>query len=114
MNSRAHQDTTRLTLDPKGIEAAKRSLNEGAVTPSYGPWRDDIIKLLNGALATELVCVMRYKRHYFTAQGLASPRIADELLSHAHDEESHGDQIAERIVQLGGTPDLPPNTLTPR
>ena len=108
------QDTGRLALDPKGIEAAKRSLNEGAVTPSYGPWRDDIIRLLNEALATELVCTMRYKRHYFTAQGLASPRIADEMLEHAHDEEAHADQLAERIVQLGGAPDFSPATLMQR
>ena len=89
-------------------------MNEGAVTPSYGPWRDDIIRLLNEALATELVCTMRYKRHYFTAQGLASPRIADEMLEHAHDEEAHADQLAERIVQLGGAPDFSPATLMQR
>jgi len=104
----------RLVLDEAGLEAAKRSINEGAVTPSYGPWREDIIKLLNDALATELVCVMRYKRHYFTAQGLASPKIADEFLVHAQEEEAHGDQIAERIVQLGGEPDFSPSTLMQR
>jgi bacterioferritin len=105
---------TRLVLDQKGLDAAKRSLDEGAVTPSYGPWREDIVKLLNDALATELVCVMRYKRHYFTAQGLASPKIADEFLVHAQEEEAHGDQIAERIVQLGGEPDFSPATLVQR
>ena len=104
----------RLVLDQKGLDAARRSLDEGAVTPSYGPWRDDIVKLLNDALATELVCVMRYKRHYFTAQGLASPKIADEFLVHAQEEEAHGDQIAERIVQLGGEPDFSPETLVQR
>jgi bacterioferritin len=104
----------RLVLDQKGLDAARRSLDEGAVTPSYGPWRDDIVKLLNDALATELVCVMRYKRHYFTAQGLASPKIADEFLVHAQEEEAHGDQIAERIVQLGGEPDFSPSTLLER
>jgi len=111
-NSNAPQG--RLVLDEAGLEAAKRSLNEGAVTPSYGPWREDIIKLLNDALATELVCIMRYKRHYFTAQGLASPKIADEFLVHAQEEEAHGDQIAERIVQLGGEPDFSPATLLQR
>jgi len=104
----------RLVLDQHGIDAAKRSLKEGSVTPSYGPWREDIVNLLNDALATELVCVMRYKRHYFTAQGLASPKIADEFLVHAHEEEAHGDQIAERIVQLGGEPDFSPGTLLSR
>lgn len=107
-------DRTRLELDMKGLEAAKRSLGDGAVTPSYGPWREDIIKLLNDALATELVCVMRYKRHYFTAQGLASPKIADEFLVHAQEEAAHGDLLAERIVQLGGEPDFSPDTLTAR
>ena len=103
-----------LVLDQTGLDAARRSLDDGAVTPSYGPWREDIVKLLNDALATELVCVMRYKRHYFTAKGLASPKIADEFLVHAHEEEAHSDQIAERIVQLGGEPDYSPSTLVQR
>ena len=64
-----------LALDPKALEAAKHSLDDGAVTPHFGPWREDIIKLLNDSLATELVCVMRYKRHHFTAVGLASPAL---------------------------------------
>jgi bacterioferritin len=110
----ASETTNRLVLDQKGLDDAKRSLSEGAVTPSYGPWREDIIKLLNDALATELVCVMRYKRHYFTAQGLASPKIADEFLVHAKEEEAHGDQLAERIVQLGGEPDFSPASLLDR
>ena len=104
----------RLELDNAALEAAKRSLEKGAVTPSYGPWREDIIKLLNGALATEIVCTLRYKRHYFTAKGLASPKIAEEFLVHANEETAHGDMIAERIVQLGGEPDFAPTTLTSR
>lgn len=104
----------RLVLDQQDLDAARRSLDDGAVTPSYGPWREDIVKLLNDALATELVCVMRYKRHYFTAQGISSPKIADEFLVHAQEEEAHGDQIAERIVQLGGEPDFSPATLLQR
>jgi len=103
-----------LVLDNKAIEAAKRSLDEGAVTPSYGPWRDDIVRLLNDALATELVCVLRYKRHYFTAHGMASPRVAEEFLEHANAEAGHADSIAERIVQLGGEPDFSPDTLLKR
>ena len=102
----------RLELDNAALEAAKRSLEKGAVTPSYGPWREDIIKLLNDALATEIVCTLRYKRHYFTAKGLASPKIAEEFLVHANEETAHGDMIAERIVQLGGEPDFAPTTLT--
>jgi len=104
----------RLELDTTALEAAKRSLEKGAVTPSYGPWREDIIKLLNGALATEIVCTLRYKRHYFTAKGLASPKIAEEFLVHANEETAHGDMIAERIVQLGGEPDFAPTTLMSR
>jgi len=106
--------TQRLVLNNEAIEAAKRHLDDGAVTPSYGPWRDDIIKLLNDALATELVCVLRYKRHYFTAHGLAAPRIAEEFLEHAIAEAGHADRIAERIVQLGGDPDFSPHTLMER
>ena len=104
----------RLVLDQQDLDAARRSLDDGAVTPSYGPWREDIVKLLNDALATELVCALRYKRHYFTAQGISSPKIADEFLVHAQEEEAHGDQIAERIVQLGGEPDFSPATLVQR
>jgi len=104
----------RLVLNEEAIQAAKRGLDDGAVTPSYGPWRDDIVKLLNGALATELVCVLRYKRHYFTAHGLSAPRIAEEFLEHANAEAGHADRIAERIVQLGGDPDFSPDSLTKR
>jgi bacterioferritin len=106
--------TERLQLDEGALEAAKRGLENGAVTPSYGPWREDIIKLLNDALATEIVCTLRYKRHYFTAKGLASPKIAEEFLVHANEETAHGDMIAERIVQLGGEPDFAPQTLVER
>jgi bacterioferritin len=104
----------RLELDTAALEAAKRSLEKGAVTPSYGPWREDIIRLLNDALATEIVCALRYKRHHFTAKGLTSPKIAEEFLVHANEETAHGDMIAERIVQLGGEPDFAPTTLTSR
>lgn len=105
---------SRLALDEGALEAAKRSLEKGAVTPSYGPWREDIIALLNDALATEIVCVLRYRRHYFTAKGVASPKIAEEFLVHANEEQAHADLIAERIVQLGGEPDFAPQTLLER
>ncbi|MEO6363466.1 MAG: ferritin-like domain-containing protein [Caldimonas sp.] len=104
----------RLQLDEAALEAAKRSLDEGAVTPSYGPWREDIVRLLNDALATEIVCTLRYKRHYFTAKGISSPKIAEEFLVHANEETAHADLIAERIVQLGGSPDFSPATLVER
>ena len=106
--------TRRLQLDQAAIDAAAKSLDEGAVTPSYGPWRDDIVALLNDALATELVCVLRYKRHYFTAQGLSSGSVAEEFLEHANAEAGHADKIAERIVQLGGEPDFSPDSLSGR
>jgi len=104
----------RLVLDESALAAARRSLDQGPVTPSYGPWREDIVKLLNDALATELVCVLRYKRHHYTAKGLASPKIAEEFMVHAQEETAHADEIAERIVQLGGEPDFAPDRLTER
>ena len=107
-------DPDRLVLDEVAIDAARRSLDQGAVTPHYGPWRQDVIKLLNDSLATELVCVLRYKRHHFTAEGLASPKIAQEFLVHANEESAHADRLAQRIVQLGGAPDFSPNSLTQR
>jgi bacterioferritin len=103
-----------LQLDEEAIAAAKNQVDDGAVTPSYGPWRDDIVRLLNDALATELVCVLRYKRHHFTAHGLSAPHIADEFMVHANQEAGHADRIAERIVQLGGEPDFAPDSLSQR
>jgi bacterioferritin len=103
-----------LALDESGLEAARKSLDDGAVTPAYGPHRDAIVKLLNDALATELVCVLRYKRHYYTAKGVASPKIAEEFMVHAQEETQHSESIAERIVQLGGEPDFSPDSLLER
>ncbi len=112
--SEKKENSTGLKLDQKALDAAARSLDEGAVTPSFTKHREEIIDLLNGALATELVCVLRYKRHYFTATGVNSSKIADEFLVHANEESGHADRIAERIVQLGGSPDFSPDTLTSR
>ena len=103
-----------LLIDQKGVTAARTHLNDGAVTPAYGPHRDAIVKLLNDSLATELVCVLRYKRHHFMASGLSSPKIAEEFLVHANEESAHADRIARRIVQLGGEPDFSPGTLLER
>ena len=103
-----------LVLDQGGLDAARSSLDDGAVTPALGPHRDAIVKLLNDALATELVCILRYKRHHFTATGLASPAIAEEFMVHALEETEHADAIAKRIVQLGGSPDFSPSTLLTR
>lgn len=103
-----------LELDQSALDRARKDTDDGAVTPSYGPWRDAIVKLLNEALATELVCVLRYKRHHFTAHGMASPKIAEEFMVHANEESAHADRIAERIVQLGGAPDFNPTSLLER
>lgn len=105
---------TPLQLNEAGLDAARSNLDDGAVTPAYGPWRDDIVRLLNGALATELTCVLRYRRHHFMATGLESPAIADEFLVHANAELGHADRLAQRIVQLGGEPDFNPAGLLDR
>lgn len=105
---------TPLRLDEAALKAARSDLDDGAVTPAYGPWRDDIVNLLNGALATELTCVLRYRRHHFMASGLESPSIASEFLVHANAELGHADRLAGRIVQLGGEPDFNPAGLLQR
>ena len=95
-------------------QRARANIEEGAVTPGYGADRDTVLKMLNDALATEIVCVLRYKRHYFMAQGLSSESAKEEFKEHAAEEQEHADRIAERIVQLGGAPDLNPATLATR
>lgn len=93
---------------------ARKHIEEGAVTEGYRADRDTVNKLLNEALATELVCVLRYKRHYFMAQGIHSDPIATEFLTHANEEQGHADQIAGRIVQLGGSPNFNPEGILSR
>jgi bacterioferritin len=93
---------------------ARRHIEEGAVTEGYAAERDMVLKLLNEALATELVCVLRYRRHYFMAKGIHSQSVADEFLQHSNDEQGHADRIAERIVQLGGEPNFSPEGLASR
>lgn len=106
--------TEPLELDQKALDRARQNLGDGAVTPSSGPYTEAIVRLLNDALATELVCVLRYKRHHFTAHGMSSPAIAAEFMVHANEETAHADLIARRIVQLGGEPDFSPDTLLAR
>ncbi|MGA8707991.1 MAG: ferritin-like domain-containing protein [Steroidobacteraceae bacterium] len=107
--------STQKITDVKTIrEQARRNIEEGAVTAGYSADRAEVLKLLNEALATELVCVLRYRRHHFMARGLASKSIADEFLTHSNEEQQHADRIAERIVQLGGEPDFAPDGLTAR
>jgi len=93
---------------------ARKHVMNGAQTAGYSADCETIIKHLNAALATEIVCSLRYKRHYFTAKGLNSKGIADEFNLHAQEEQAHADLIAERIVQLGGEPDFAPDTLVSR
>ncbi|CAN5833885.1 ferritin-like domain-containing protein [soil metagenome] len=101
-------------LNIAAIREAAKNLDDGAVTAGYQANRKDIIEMLNGALATELVCVLRYKRHYYTASGLQNGPIKAEFLQHAVEEQGHADLLAERIVQLNGQPDFNPATLIER
>ncbi|MFO1519907.1 MAG: ferritin-like domain-containing protein [bacterium] len=95
-------------------ERARKHIENGAVTESYKADRKTVLKILNEALATEIVCILRYKRHYFMASGIDAPQAAAEFLQHANEEQTHADQIAERIVQLGGEPNLSPEGLLTR
>lgn len=93
---------------------ARQHIEQGAVTAGYRADRDTVIKVLNEALATELVCILRYKRHYFMASGINAQSVAAEFLQHANEEQMHADQIAQRIVQLGGSPNFSPEGLATR
>lgn len=93
---------------------ARQHIEKGAVTGGYRGDRDTVIRLLNEALATEIVCVLRYKRHYFMAQGIHADPIAAEFLQHANEEQAHADEIAGRIMQLGGEPNFSPEGLLTR
>ena len=93
---------------------AREHIEKGAVTQDYKADRETVIKVLNEALATEIVCVLRYKRHYFMASGINAKSIAAEFLEHANEEQEHADQIATRIVQLGGAPNFSPEGLHTR
>lgn len=93
---------------------ARAYMEQGAVTAGYRANREVVLNLLNEALATELVCVLRYKRHYFTAQGINAESVATEFLEHANEEQAHADQIAERIVQLNGEPNFSPEGMLMR
>jgi len=93
---------------------ARAHLEQGAVTEGYKADVGTVVRILNEALATEIVCVLRYKRHYYMAAGIHAGAVAEEFLEHATAEQKHGDQIAERITQLGGEPDLNPEVLAGR
>lgn len=93
---------------------ARKNIDDGAITESYAADRKAVIRILNDALATEYVCVLRYYRHYFMAKGMLADAVKAEFLEHAQQEQEHAGRLAERIVQLGGEPDLNPDTLTAR
>jgi bacterioferritin len=95
-------------------ERARQHMENGAVTDAYKADRNAVVSLLNDALATELVCVLRYKRHHFMATGLNAQPAASEFLEHATEEQQHADALAKRIVQLGGEPDFSPEQLASR
>ena len=95
-------------------QRARAHIEEGAVTQNYGLDPKIVTKVLNEALATEIVCVLRYKRHYYMAKGIHSETVKSEFLQHAQEEQGHADRLAERIVQLGGEPDLNPEGLASR
>lgn len=95
-------------------DRAREEIDKGPVTDAYGADLSRVLQVLNEALATELVCVLRYKRHYYTATGLYSEPVAAEFLEHAQEEQAHADKLAERISQLGGEPDFDPDTLSSR
>lgn len=95
-------------------ERARQHIENGAVTEGYRADRETVVKFLNEALATEIVCVLRYKRHYFMATGIHAEGVAAEFLEHANDEQGHADQIAQRIVQLQGEPNFNPEGLLMR
>ena len=95
-------------------ERARQHIEQGAITEGYSADRDTVIKVLNESLATEIVCVLRYKRHYFMASGIHAEGVAAEFLQHANEEQGHADQIAQRIVQLGGAPNFNPEGLLSR
>ncbi len=106
------------STDPSTVKAlrsdARKHMELGAVTVDYSADRESVIQRLNQALATELVCVLRYRRHYFMARGIHARAVAPEFLAHANEELAHADLLAARIVQLGGEPDFAPDTLTDR
>jgi bacterioferritin len=95
-------------------ERARKHIEDGAVTDEYKDDREKVCKILNEALATEIVCVLRYRRHHFMAKGVLAQPIKDEFLEHAQEEQGHADAIAERIVQLGGAPNFSPDGLSSR
>ena len=115
INPNVNPQTGEFKLDVEGIRRrARQDVEDGAVTEGYRADRETVLRLLNEALATEIVCALRYKRHYFMAKGLNAEPAAAEFAEHAAEEQGHADRLAERIVQLGGAPNLSPEGLLTR
>ncbi len=117
MSSKSHTDPksrSQMTDTATLRERARRHIDDGAVTDGYAGDRAAVLEFLNGALATELVCVLRYKRHHFMADGIHATAVAKEFLEHANEESGHADKIAKRIVQLGGEPNFSPVGMSER
>jgi bacterioferritin len=109
-DARVHQLTDVATLRTQ----ARQHIERGAVTAGYSADRDRVVDLLNEALATEIVCVLRYRRHHFMARGIHGQSVGAEFLVHSNEEQHHADLLAARIVQLGGEPDFSPDSLAGR
>jgi len=106
---------SQFSADVKKIrERARMHIEAGAVTEGYNADREQVTKVLNDVLATEIVCVLRYKRHYYMAQGISSDSVKAEFLQHANEEQQHADWVAERITQIGGEPNFSPEGLATR
>lgn len=115
MTKRTAQKTGAFLMDVKELRRRARvHMERGAVTDGYQADRKTVLALLNTSLATELVCVLRYRRHYFMATGIHAQAVAVEFLEHATEEQAHADRIAHRITQLGGEPDFNPEGLATR
>jgi bacterioferritin len=111
----AHTGNGEFAVDVAEIRRrAREHIEKAAVTEGYGADRQVVLKLLDEALATELICTLRYRRHYFMAQGIASAAVAQEFLEHANEEQQHADQIAQRIIELDGQPNFDPEGLKSR
>lgn len=114
MKVQENGDASRLSDIPTLRKRARQHIEDGAVTSSYAADRDTVLRLLNEALATEIVCTLRYRRHYFMADGLQAEAVKKEFLEHAEEEQGHADLLAARIVQLDGEPNFDPRGLAER
>lgn len=119
INNKNNGNAAKAASEPKQCvsemrERARRHVEDGAVTADYTGDREKLIEMLNESLATELVCVLRYRRHFYMARGVNSESVAQEFLAHSNEELGHADRLALRIAQLGGEPDLNPDSLTAR